>query len=1029
MENQYKKLNNIIGWVIFLIASMVYISTSEPTASFWDCGEYISTAYKLQVGHPPGAPLFQLLGRFFTLFAFGNVKNVAFMINIMSALCSGFTILFLFWTITALSKKIILKKNEFNKARIIAVLGSGVVGALAYTFSDSFWFSAVEGEVYAMSSFFTAIVFWAILKWESSDFDKNANRWLLLIAYLVGLSIGVHLLNLLAIPAITFVYYFKKTEKPNAWGIIKTFIISILLLAVVMYIIIPWIVKLSGYFELFFVNVLKFPFNTGTIIYFILLIGFIVWLLYFSHKHKKYILNIITLSFMFILIGYSSFVVLVIRANADTPINENNPDNAINLLSYLNREQYGDWPLLFGQYYNAPVVEYKDGKPVYSKDVKSKKYIITDSRKYTIPKFDPRFETIFPRMWNNSQARYSSNYKSWADVKGHPVYNPDGTAVKDSNGEIIYKPTFFENLKFFFVYQLDYMYFRYFMWNFAGRQNDIQGFGDILDGNWISGINFIDELRLGPQYNIPDSKKNRGNNKFYFLPLILGLIGLFYHAKKNNKDCFIIFLLFFMTGIAIVIYLNQHAFQPRERDYAFAASFYAFSIWIGIGVLSLFEFLSKKIKPEYSAFIVGGLCLVLVPGIMAQQGWDDHNRSGKYTCIDFASNYLNSCEKNAILFTNGDNDTFPLWYAQEVEGIRTDVRIVNLSLLGGDWYINQLRKKVYNTEAVPFTLNKENYRAGNRDVIYLIEQKNIKDYVDVNDILNIIKKDDKKLKFKTEYGMLDYFPTKKFSISVDSAEIIDNKILGIADADKIVKSVDWKINRSAIQKSGLMVLDFIATNKWERPVYFAVTTGEDSYLGLSDYFQLEGLAYKLVPLKTTKSIDGQIGRVNTSVMYDNFMNKFKWGGIKNPDVYIDETTRRMSMNLRNNFARLANALVYENKNDSAVSVCDRCLEVIPEEKITYDYFSLPFVEIYYKAGAKDKADALVKRFLEINDQELNYYFSFKKQKAKFVFSEKQQCLGILQRIKMITEEYNPKLAKEADEIFNKYYNYFVNTIR
>ncbi|MCD6111767.1 MAG: DUF2723 domain-containing protein [Bacteroidales bacterium] len=1025
---RYKKLNNIIGWAVFLIAAVVYISTCEPTASFWDCGEYISTAYKLQVGHPPGAPFFQLLGRFFSLFAFGNVKHVAIMINIMSALCSAFTILFLFWTITALSKKIILKEKEYTKGRVIAVLGSGVVGALAYTFSDSFWFSAVEGEVYAMSSFFTAVVFWAILKWESSADDKYSDRWIVLIAYLVGLSIGVHLLNLLAIPAITFVYYFKKTEKPNAWGIIKTFIISILILAGVMYIIIPWIVKLSGYFDLFFVNILRLPFNSGTIIYFILLIGLIVWLLYFSHKHKKYILNLITISFIFILIGYSSFIMLVIRANANTPINENNPDNAINLLSYLNREQYGDWPLLYGQYYNAPVIEYKDGTPVYSKDVKAKKYVVTDDRKFTIPKYDPRFETIFPRMWNNTQQSYVSNYKKWADVKGHPVYNPDGTPVKDSKGEIIYKPTFLENLNFFFSYQLNYMYFRYFMWNFAGRQNDIQGFGDNLDGNWISGINFIDEMRLGPQDNIPDSRKNKGNNKFYFLPLILGLTGLFYHANKSSKDCFIVFLLFFMTGIAIVIYLNQYAFQPRERDYAYAASFYAFSIWIGLGVLSIFEKLSKKIKPEYSAVIVSGLCLLLVPGIMAQQGWDDHDRSGKYTCVDFASNYLNSCEKNAILFTNGDNDTFPLWYAQEVEGIRTDVRIVNLSLLSGDWYINQLRKKVYDADAVPFTLDKKNYRAGNRDVIYLIEKENIKDYVDVKDILRIIKKDDNMLKLNTEYGKLDYFPTKKFSISVDSAKVVDNKTVSKADADKIVKTVDWKINRNAIQKSELMVLDFLATNEWERPVYFAVTTGKDSYLGLSDYFQLEGLAYRLVPIKTSKSIDGQIGRINTSVMYDNLMNKFKWGGIKNPDVYIDETTRRMSMNFRNNFARLANALVYENKNDSAVKVCDRCLEVIPDEKITYNYFSLPFVEIYYKAGAKDKADALVKRLIEINDQDLNYYFSFKDNKADLVFNEKQQNLAILQRINQITKAYNKKLAEESEEVFNKYYSYLINTI-
>ncbi|MCC7318229.1 MAG: DUF2723 domain-containing protein, partial [Bacteroidales bacterium] len=643
----FKKLNDLTGWVVFLIATVVYFLTLEPTASWWDCGEYIATAYKLQVGHPPGAPLFQMLGRFFSLFAFGDLSKVALMINAMSALSASFTILFLFWTITLLARKFMLKGDDADKkSNQYAVLAAGAVGALAYTFSDSFWFSAVEGEVYAMSSFFTAVVFWAILRWERVADQPHHYRWLIFIAYLIGLSIGVHLLNLLALPAIVYVFYFKKF-KPTTKGFILAGIISVAILGFIMSFMIPQIVNIASKFELFFVNSLGMPFNTGTIIYFAILIAAIVFGLYYTQLKRKVILNTVLLSFMFILIGYSSFFLIVIRANANTPINENEPSDAISLLSYLNREQYGDWPLLYGQYYNAPKVDYKDGSPVYVKDTKVGKYVITDNRASTIPVYDDRFTTVFPRMWGE-KASHISVYKRYGGDKGTPIR----ITKNDGTTQVINRPTFGENLKFFTTYQLSHMYFRYFMWNFTGRQNDVESQGEYENGNWISGINFIDSARLGSQSNLPDSMKNPMRAKFYFLPLLLGLAGLFFHLKRNVEDTWIVFLLFVMTGIAIVVYLNQTPYQPRERDYAYAGSFYAFAIWIGFGVLFLYDLLAKFFnnKKTTAALAAAGVSLLLVPGIMAVEGWEGHDRSGKYAARDFAMNYLAQCDPNAIIF-------------------------------------------------------------------------------------------------------------------------------------------------------------------------------------------------------------------------------------------------------------------------------------------------------------------------------------------------------------------------------------------
>jgi len=915
-----------------------------------------------------------------------------------------------------LAKKLVLRAGEMTEGKMYAVFGSGLVGALAYTFTDSFWFSAEEGEVYAMSSFFTALVFWAILKWEEKADEKHSFRWLIFIAYLMGLSIGVHLLNLLAIPAISFVYYFKKYKNPNLKGIIITFIISVFILALVMNGIIPWIVKLAGYFELFFVNAIGLPFNTGTIVYFIVLIGGIYWGIRYTRKKQKAVWNTVLWALTFLLIGYSSFFMLVIRSNANTPINENSPKDAITLLAYLAREQYGDWPVFSGPYFNAPVVEYKNGKPIYRKDKKKGKYVIVDENKNKIPVYDSRFTTIFPRMWNNTSQLYIKDYKTWSKMKGEPV------KITTNYGEeqVIYKPTFAENLRFFFRYQLDFMYFRYFMWNFSGRQDDIQGRADRKHGNWITGIPFIDKARLGPMLNVPESMKNKATNKFYMLPFILGIIGLIYQLRKDNRNALIVFLLFFMTGLAIVVYLNQHSPQPRERDYAYAASFYAFAMWIGMGTLALIGFASKYLNYRISAFVVTAISLILIPGIMAKEGWDDHDRSNRYTVTALASDYLNSCAPNAILFTNGDNDTFPLWYAQEVEGIRTDVRVVNLSLLNAGWYINQMRRKVYDSDPLPFSIPPEMYAGDKRNFTYIIENEKLKGYIDLRQLLDLVISNPGKFVRTTSMGNFDYFPTKKFKIPVDSATVVNNGTVPPVYADRIVKEVTWTFNSNAIAKSFLIVLDLLATNNWERPVYFAITTGGEAYMGLEDYFMLDGLAYRLVPVKS-KANEGQPGIVNTDVMYNNVMNKFRWGNMNDPNVYLDETNRRMTMNLRNNFHRLAQALIGEGKNDSALFVLDKCVEVIPDNCIPYDYFSIPIAEDYYSIGETEKANAIVSRLITIFDENLEYFFLFDGKRAKAYDSDIQQNLYMIQKLSSVTQRNKqPELHNKTMDVYDKY---------
>lgn len=1021
--SNYQRLNNVIGWVIFLIAAFVYLSTIESTASFWDCGEYIACAYKLEVGHPPGAPLFLLIGRFFSLFAFGDTSKVGAMVNSMSALCSAFTILFLFWSITALARKIVDRSGELTLGRMIAVFGAGAVGALAYTFSDSFWFSAVEGEVYAMSSFFTAIVFWAILKWEREADNPHADRWIILIAYLVGLSIGVHLLNLLAIPAIVFIYYFKKHNTVTRNSLIVTGILSIIILGGIQAGIIPMIVKLAASIELFTVNKLGLPFNSGTIIYGILLIGGIVWGLHYTTKNVKPILNTIILCFTVILIGYSSFLILVIRSQANPPMDENNPENAVNLLSYLNREQYGTWPIMYGQYFSAPLdmkKPYSDGSPVYTKDDKSGKYVVTDDRKNSIPNYDDRFCTIFPRMWS-SQQNHVAGYRKWTSPKNYQKINTIDPQTGDPT--TIEKPTFAQNLYFFFDYQIGWMYSRYFLWNFVGRQNDIQGNGSSSEGNWISGITPLDEARLGPQKNLPDgADNNKGKNLLFGLPLILGLIGLYYHIKKDNRNAAVVGLLFFFTGVAIVIYLNQKPFEPRERDYAYAASFYAFAFWIGLGVLAIYDFLEKKINQTNSAVAATALCLLAVPTIMAKEEWNDHDRSNRYIARDFAANYLNSCAKNAILFTNGDNDTFPLWYAQEVEGIRTDVRVICLELLNTDWYIDQMVHKAYDSDPVPFSFTKDQYRQGTRDVVIFHDRK-IDGYIPVKDLIEFAKSDDRNNQLEVASGTFyNYFPTKNVRVPVDSATVVNNGTVPANLAGRIVKNIDWTLSGNYIQKNDLMMIDLLAHNDWKRPIYFAATAPASSYLNLAPYLQLEGLAYRLVPIKQNEvESQQQETRVATDIMYDNFMNKFKWGSMDIKGTYLDDVfLRSCALNVRQRVGALANALIEEGKKDKAIKALDKCLEVTPQENVPYDATLYSIVIGYYQAGATEKANALAKKLFDNYESNINYYYSFDRKSIPEFGSDVQQAQDILERLIYFANNFKQTaLSKEFEDRYTR----------
>ncbi|MDY2943728.1 MAG: DUF2723 domain-containing protein [Paludibacteraceae bacterium] len=1054
-----KKFNlwdTVCGWVVFAIAATVYLLTIEPTASFWDCGEFISSAHKLDVGHPPGAPFFMLMGHFASLFAIDN-GHVAMCVNAMSALASAFTILFLFWTITALAKRLV-KPDSLWKG--IGVLMAGAVGALAYTFSDTFWFSAVEGEVYASSSLFTAIVFWLILKWDEQADEAGSDKWLILIAYLMGLSIGVHLLNLLTIPAIVLVYYFRRYS--FSWkGVCVAFLASVAILAFILYGIIPGFPTVAGWFELLFVNGLGCPFNTGLAVYIVLTIialGVAIWL---TAKHsdedsdgittpqivsfvcafalsgaaflfekwwmgvltsaalvgvlfwKKQVLparllNTAALMIAVILIGYSSYAALVIRSSAQTPMDQNSPDNVFSLKYYLNREQYGDRPLFYGQTYNAPVklevkgnmcipVE-KQGHAQYAPAPKVEgekdRYVVTGYKTSYV--FMDEFMMLFPRMYS-SQASHVQAYKEWAEVKGKRVrYDYCGQQKTE------YCPTFGENLRFFFRYQVNFMYWRYFMWNFAGRQNDLQSYGDLSKGNWISGIPFIDNAMLGDQSKLPtELRENKGHNVYYMLPLLLGLIGIVWQCGKRTasgeregwKSFTLTFLLFFLTGLAIVVYLNQTPYQPRERDYAYAGSFYAFCIWIGLGVLALTDWVNTAVKNERARAIIAvfiGIVCLLVPAQMGAQNWDDHDRSNRYVCRDFGANYLKSCEKEAVIFCNGDNDTFPLWYNQEVEEVGTDIRACNLSYLQTDWYIDAMKRPYYDSPGLPISWEYKDYMPGKNEIAWV---DNKLGPISVDKAFTFLRSDDPRTKNREGEN---YLPSNQLYVETPSGEHITFR------------------SARRYTRSEMMIMEMLSQNSmqgWKRPFYFVVTAGNDYYLGLEPYMELTGMAYRVT---TERSADGQ-PRVNTEVMYDNMMHKFAYGNVNQPGIYIDENMMRMCRTHRLMFTQLAEALIREGKREKALEVLDYAEEVLPGYNIPYDYTSASMASMYLMLGETEKGNAILDKVAQNSVEYLEWGASLNKAHRSAAQSTVQHHAAVLGYVLQTLDRYH------QDALVEKYY--------
>ena len=1007
----YKRLNDILGWIVFGIALITYSLTVEPTVSFWDCGEYIATASNMEVGHPPGASLFQIIGAVFSLLNFGNPENTALAINLMSALCSAFAILFLFWTITYSLRKIIDLKEK-SQGDMIAIFGSGIVGALAFAFSDTFWFSAVEGEVYAMSSFFVSLVFWLILKWETRANEPKSDRWLVLIFFIFGLAFGVHLLVLLSIPAIVAIYYFKKFPTLN----LKNFLLmngtAILVLGFAFYIVFPYTLKFFGFSEIFFVNIVGLPFHSGTIIALLLYIILFHFALQYTRKRNFPFLNTLLLCTIFLLIGTSSWLMLAIRANTNTPINENNPDTAVGLLRYYDREQYGDWPVLYGEMYTVykggiKLVkgnEYLDGNKKYERDEETGKYKLIDNGKNTRYNFDPAHVGFFPRMYSSNKT-HINNYKRMTG---------------STHGK---RPSLFQNIQFFLQYQIGYMYIRYFMWNFAGKQNNIQGDYTLTKGNWKSGISFIDELRLGPQKEMPDHlKKNKANNSYYFLPLILGLIGFLFHFSKDKKRFYAFLLLFLFSGIAIIVYTNVKPFEPRERDYAVANSFYVFAAWIGLGVFALYDYLKKWMNPKIGAITVTLVSLFAVPILMASENWDDHDRSNRFAARDLAKMYLDSVEENAILFVHGDNDTFPLWYVQEVESYRTDVKVINLSLLNTDWYIDQMKRKTMESDPIPSQLKHSQYAGRTRDAVYHYGFQGIPDTLQIKQWVNWVTSDAPETKVTDPRNLNAkevIYPAKHLTIPVNKSEMLKRNIVSEKDKDLIVDELNIHLNAPAIYKSNLVVFDILANNDWKRPIYFSVGGGQQpsTYAYLNDYFQLEGLVYHLVPIKTKVSGYG-FGRVGTEKMYDHVM-KYKWGTLSSPDIYHDDQVHNVSYTMRIYLGRLASALANEKENKKAADILNLLREQFPMDIYPNSSLLFPIIESYYKIGKKEEVKAIIKVFGDEIDQELTYYQSFSKKKQRMLISEISDSFRKLAGLSETIKPFDQELYQEYDKKFDQ----------
>ncbi len=1063
---QFKVVDYILGWVAFFIATIVYCSTIEPTASFWDCPEFITTGYKLEVGHPPGAPFFMLTANLFTQLV-SDPSMVAKMVNTMSALLSATCILFLFWTITHLTRKLILKDwSEMNMAKLIAIEASGMVGALIYTFSDTFWYSAVEGEVYAYSSAFTAVVFWLILKWEDHADEPHSDRWLVLIMYMTGLSIGVHLLNLLCVPAIVLVYYYRRFPDADLKGSLIALFISFVIVGAILYGVVPGIVTVGGWFELLFVNELGFAFNTGLIIYIILLTATVLWAIYETQQDKslmrqnvsfvasvallgvpffgygwssviigvvvlaalwfvlrikkeKAVLvtarmkNTVLLCMLMLMIGYSTYAVIVIRSDANPPMDQNSPEDIFTLGSYLSRDQYGDSPLLYGQAYTSQVAfdvdgayckpRMKEGAPIYqrkekaSADEKDSYFIVSHKNKYVYAQ-----NMLFPRMHDSGRA---GAYESW--MSGAPTWLRGGRDIPyDRCGEpiTVHMPSQLENIFFFLSYQCNFMYWRYFMWNFAGRQNDIQGNGELEHGNWITGFSFIDDARLGSQDLLPDDlKNNKGHNVFYCLPLILGLLGLFwqaYRGQRGIRQFWVVFFLFFMTGLAIVVYLNQTPMQPRERDYAYAGSFYAFAIWCGMGVAAIIDNLKKRLKLDGTLIAaVVAVVTLLVPIQMASQTWDDHDRSGRYTCRDFGQNYLMTLqdEGNPIIFTNGDNDTFPLWYNQETEGVRTDARVCNLSYLQTDWYIDQMIRPAYDSPSLPITWPRLDYCAGTNEYVEVVPEAK-------EQIIELYKEDPEyaKAHFGEEpfelANILKYWvrskdkethiiPTDTVYVTIDKEAVRKSGMMIASDSipDKMVISLKGK---SALYKGDLMMLEMISNANWTRPIYVAITVGADNYMNLGDNFIQEGLANRITPF-TTAGDDAK--SFDTEKVYKNMMTRFKYGGMNVKGVYLDETVMRMCYTHRRLFAQLALHLIAEHKDDKAKKVLAYAKEQLSEDNIPMNFLGggIEIAKAYALLGMKKEAKDVLSKVFENSRQYLRYYTAFN---GSTLISYQQECL-------------------------------------
>lgn len=996
----YKKINNLLGWVVGIIATLTYILTLEKTTSWWDTGEFIASAYKLQIVHQPGAPLFLMIQNLFSNLAMGDNSRIAYWMNVGSAVCSGLTITFLFWTITALAKKAYVSlssKEEISEGNLIKIMGAGVVGALAYTFSDTFWFSAVESEVYAMSSLCTAVVFWAILKWEAKADEPGADRWLILIAYVMGLSIGVHLLNLLVIPAIALVIYFRRTSKVTGGGIAKALIIGVIVLAVVLWGVIQYLIKFAAFSDLFFVNSLGMGFGTGATFFSLLVAGLLLFGIWYSWKNVKPILNISLLSLAFVIFGYSSFTMILVRAKANPTLNNSDPDNVFTFLSYLNREQYGDEPLLKGRYFDAKPTDVFETGNIYRKD--GNKYVVAKK------KFDYTWShsTLFPRIYSD---KHESYYREFLNL------GPDEV------------PTMVDNLKFFFGYQIGLMYSRYFMWNFVGRQNDQQGQGSFTEGNWISGIKPIDNVRLGGQYALPTSElENAGRNTYFFLPLILGILGAMWQFKKQQRDASVVTLLFFFTGLAIVLYLNQTPLQPRERDYAYAGSFYAFCIWVGMGVIWIADLLSKKVNAKNAAIGATAVSLLAGPVLLASQNWDDHDRSEKFLARDMAKNYLESCAPNAILFSYGDNDTYPLWYVQEVEGFRTDVRVVNLSLLSADWYMKQMMHKVNDADALPLNIDPEKIKDGVRDVIYFSDM-NIPGYVDVEDLLQIMLSDDQQYKVQLQSGdWANILPTKKMQLKVDKQAVIANKVVPKEWEDAIVDTMQWNYSGGIVSRADLSIMALLANNGWKRPIYFTSTTPEENMIGLEKFLVSEGFAMRLMPVAL--AAEGEVTGPITDVegTYNNIINKFTWGNIANSNYLDPDSYRYISMYAGNIFGETAQNLLSMGKNTEAKKLVNNAYENLPKRAYlmseVFSYTTL--IDAMYKTGEVEKANEIVKRNLKFLRENMAYYMNIAETKPNLEFRNMRFGLAAIQNYqRVLTDAKQQDLLKEVNQIFETY---------